>query len=283
MKKILITGKNSYVGTSLEKWLVKYPESYSVEFISLRDDSWKSKDFSGYDVVFHAVGIAHIKETQENITLYYNVNRDLTYEFAKKAKNEGVKQFIFLSSMSVYGIESGVINKDTLIKPKSNYGKSKKEAEELILSLENDHFSVVILRPPMIYGKGCKGNFIKLRKLALKIPIFPNIQNQRSMIYIDNLSIFVKCLIDNSERGIYFPQNNEYICTSKMVDYIARVHNKHIYLTKVFNPLLKIINKNNTINKVFGNLTYDKKLSIYKKIDANEFIDFNESIILTEE
>lgn len=283
MKKILITGKNSYVGMSLEEWLGNYPDSYSIDSISLRNDLWKEKDFSEYDVVFHVAGIAHIKETKENANLYYKVNRDLAYEVAQKAKIEKVKQFIFLSSMSVYGIETGVIDKDSPLNPKSNYGKSKLEAEKIITNLEDSFFKVVILRPPMIYGKGCKGNYTKLAKLALKTPIFPEIDNKRSMIYIDNLSEFVKCVIDNCGSGLFFPQNNDYVNTSRMVELIAKAHGKRILLTGVFNPLLILIKRNETVSKVFGNLTYEETLSRNSNVKFNSFVDFEESIRLTED
>nr|WP_144927995.1 NAD-dependent epimerase/dehydratase family protein [Paenibacillus bovis] len=283
MKKILITGKNSYVGRSLEKWLGNYPDGYSIDSISLRNDTWKEKDFSKYDVVFHVAGIAHIKETKENAHLYYKVNRDLAIEVAQKAKNESVEQFIFLSSMSVYGIETGVIDKDSPLKPKSNYGKSKLEAEELITNLENSVFKVAILRAPMIYGKGCKGNYTRLAKLALKTPIFPDLDNKRSMIYIDNLSEFIKWVIDNCSSGLFFPQNNEYVNTSKMVEIIAKVNGKRILLTRLFNPLLFLIKRNETVSKVFGNLTYEETLFKNSNAQFNSFVDFEESIRLTED
>jgi nucleoside-diphosphate-sugar epimerase len=282
MKKILITGKNSYVGMSLEQWLGNNPNSYSIDSISLRNDSWKEKDFSEYDVVFHVAGIAHIKETKENAHLYYKVNRDLAYEVAQKAKIESVKQFIFLSSMSVYGIETGVIDKDSPLIPNSNYGKSKLQAEQLIKSLEDEiNFKVAILRPPMIYGKECKGNYQRLAKLAVKTPFFPSIANKRSMIYIDNLSEFVKLIIDKSESGLFFPQNVEYVNTSKMVSLIAQAHGKKIRTIKLFNPLIKLINVS-TLNKVFGDLIYEKKLS-NSEIECDNFIDLEKSIKKTED
>jgi nucleoside-diphosphate-sugar epimerase len=270
VKQILITGKNSYVGTSLKKWLGNYPDKYSIDSISLRDDSWKEKVFSEYDVVFHVAGIAHIKETKDNADLYYKVNRELAYEVAQKAKFEGVKQFIFLSTMSVYGKEIGVINKNTPLKPNSNYGKSKLQAEKLITSLEDKLFKVVILRPPMIYGKGCKGNYVRLSNLALKTPIFPNVNNKRSMIYIDNLSEFVKAIIDNYYSGLFCPQNNEYVKTSEMVRLIAESHGKRIRMTKLFNPLLRLL-KNNTLNKVFGDLVYEGFESIDNSVAIGSF------------
>jgi nucleoside-diphosphate-sugar epimerase len=279
MKKILITGKNSYVGTSLKKWLSNYPDKYSLDFISLRNDSWKVKDFSGYDVVFHAAGIAHIKETKKNADLYFKVNRDLAYEVAKKAKAEGVMQFIFVSSMSVYGIDSGVIHDSSPLKPKSNYGKSKLQAEDLIVPLGDDELNIVILRPPMIYGEGCKGNYSRLANLVLKLPVFPIFENKRSMIYIDNLCEFVRLLIDNWSKGIFLPQNEEYVCTSEMVKLIGHVHGKKIRMTKLFNPLLKLLS-NSTLKKIFGNLVYKSDIS-ENRIRYNIY-DFKSSIILTE-
>lgn len=279
MKRILITGKNSYVGNSFEKWLEKFPEKYMIEKISLRDESWRKQDLSIYDVILHVAGIAHITETKENENLYYTVNSDLAYEVAKKAKDDGTKHFIFLSSMSVYGIDTGVIDHDTIPKPNSSYGKSKFQAEVLIGSLGNDSFKIAILRPPMIYGKGCKGNYPRLAKLAAKTPMFPNIDNKRSMIYIDNLSEFIRNIIDNYEKGIFYPQNKEYVNTSNLVWEISQALGKNIRLTKVFNLLINNLN-HTTINKVFGELIYEKKISNFEK-DYN-IIGFKESIHLTE-
>lgn len=279
MKKILITGANSYIGTSFEKWLKQWENDYLVETISVKDRTWKAKDFSNFDVVFHVAGIAHIKETKENKQLYYKVNRDLVYEVAKKSKEEGVKQFIFLSSMSVYGMKTGVISKDTDPKPKSNYGKSKLQAEELIASLQDAEFKIAVLRPPMIYGKGCKGNYVRLEKFALKSPIFPDIKNKRSMIYIDNLCGFLKLLIDDWNSGLFLPQNDEYVCTSDMVREIANEHGKKIYMTKLFNPLLRAINIS-IVNKVFGDLVYEKRSSEYGT--RYSIYDLKKTIGLTE-
>ena len=282
MNKILITGLNSYVGKSLEKWLENYPDEYVTESISLRDNRWRERNFSEFDVVFHVAGIAHVKETKENESLYYKVNRDLAYEVAKKSKNDGIRHFIFLSSMSVYGLENGVINKKTSLAPKSNYGKSKLQAEELIKELANDAFRLAIIRPPMIYGKGCKGNYTRLAKLAIKTPVFPAIKNKRSMIYIDNLSEFIRVIIDNSESGLYFPQNKEYVQTSNMVQLIAEANGKSLRTTKIFNPIFSIINSS-VVNKVFGDLVYEKNLSQICNKNYSNLVDFEQSIRLTED
>lgn len=280
MKHILITGKNSYIGTSLENWLMREPDKYKVDTVDMKDGSWKEKDFGSYDVVFHVAGIAHIKETSDNQDLYYKVNRDLAHETAQKAKQDGVEHFIFLSSMSVYGIENGVIDKSTPLEPNSAYGKSKIEAEELINKLQDDSFTVTTLRPPMVYGKGCRGNYPRLVGLALKTPIFPKVDNKRSMIYIDNLSELVKQLIDNRSGGVFFPQNSEYVNTSEMVRLIAEDHGKKIVMTKLFNPLLRLLNVS-TVNKVFGDLVYEMSMSEYE--NDYRVCGFRESIAQTED
>lgn len=284
MKKILITGKNSYVGKNLEKWLSDFPDRYLIDSISLRDDSWRGRSFSDYDVVFHVAGIAHVSSDPNMEEMYYKINRDLTIDTAKKAKTEGVKQFIFMSSIIVYGDstrEKRVIGKDTVPTPSNFYGNSKLQAEEGIKLLENDNFKVAIIRPPMIYGKGSKGNYPKLAKAAQKLPVFPDIENERSMLHIDNLCEFLRLMIDNEESGLFFPQNSDYVNTSEMVKTIALVHKKTITLTKIFNPFLRIIGlKLGIVNKVFGNLTYDIRISEYK--ENYRVRTFEDSIKVTE-
>lgn len=271
MKHILITGANSYIGTSLEEWVNQWPEQYDVCSVDMKEDSWYNLDFSIYDVVFHVAGIAHVDthKVHKNMQdIYYKVNRDLTIRTAEKAKKDGVKQFIFMSSIIVYG-ESGsikndkVISKDTIPLPNNFYGDSKLQAEKGVLSLQSSTFQVVILRPPMIYGKGSKGNYPKLSTLAKKVKLFPDIINQRSMLHIDNLCEFIRLMIDNEESGIFFPQNDEYTCTSEMLKMIAQLHGNNIKLTKIFNSILYHI-PINIKNKVFGTLVYEKELSKYK-------------------
>ena len=284
MRKILITGTKSYVGASLEKWLGNFHDNYSIDIISLRSDFWKEKDFREYDVVFHVAGIAHVSSNPKMEEMYYKVNRDLTVEVAKKSKAEGVKQFIFMSSIIVYGeinSKTGVIDTKTIPRPTNFYGNSKLLAEEGIKPLNSNEFKVVIVRPPMIYGKNSKGNYPKLAKVARKLPIFPDINNKRSMLHIDNLCEFIKLIIDNEESGLFLPQNSEYVKTSEMVKIIAEVHGKKIKLIKLFNPILSIFgSKLEFFNKVFGNLVYEKSISNYK--DNYQIRDLKSSIKLTE-
>ncbi len=258
MKKILITGANSYIGMSFEKYIKEnYPNDYTVDTVDMIDGSWREKSFSGYDSVFHVAGIAHQKETKENAQLYYKVNRDLAIETAQKAKNDGVKQFIFLSSMSVYGMETGVITKETVPAPKSNYGKSKLLAEDCIKELASDDFKICVLRPPMVYGKDCKGNFQTLVKIVKLSPAFPKIKNERSMIYIDNLSSFVKLCIDTELSGLYFPQNKEYVKTVDIAKNIAIKLDKKRYFSVLLGGCVYVIRPFISVaKKGFGTLIY---------------------------
>lgn len=270
MKKILITGANSYIGTSFENYLKQWKDEYIVETVDMIDGTWKDKDFSGFDVVFHVAGIAHVSTDPNMEDLYYKVNRDLTIETAKKAKAEGVKQFVFMSSIIVYGDSSHinhkrVIDKNTIPTPSNFYGRSKLQAEEGIIPLQDDNFNIVVIRPPMIFGKGSKGNYPRLAKMAQKLPIFPDVKNERSMLHIDNLCEFIRLMIVNEERGMFYPQNAEYVGTSELVKLIAEAHGKKIILTGAFNWALRFMgNFVGSVNKAFGNLVYEKSLSDYK-------------------
>jgi len=244
MKKVLITGANSYVGTNIEKWLLKTPEEFLVDTADTFDNKWKEYDFSEYDVVFHVAGIAHVDPKPEMAPLYYKVNRDLTIEIAKHAKEKGVKQFVFMSSGIVYhaskSMKGNVMTPETKPNPNDFYGDSKLQAENGLLELAAPSFKIAILRPPMIYGPNCKGNFLRLGWLATKTPVFPNWHNQRSMLYIDNLAEFVKQIILREKEGFFYPQNKEYSDTVEIVRYFAKKYNKKIWISKVFNPIVVI-------------------------------------------
>ncbi|MFH0422992.1 NAD-dependent epimerase/dehydratase family protein [Streptococcus sp. A11] len=280
MKKVLITGANSYIGTSLEKWLKESKNMYHVDTLDMVDPSWINTDFSIYDSIFHVAAIVHQNEKKIDKQLYDEVNRDLPVRLAEKAKNAGVRQFIFLSSMSVYGNKEEYITRVTEEKPSTYYGKSKLAAEKGLKKLETSTFKIVILRPPMVYGPKATGNYTRLSKLAKITLVFPKIENQRSMIYIDNLLEFVKKTIDLELSGLYFPQNKEYVNTSSLVKTIRSVHQKNTFLTSFFNPLIRRLKSVNQIKKLFGNLTYDVQLSQYE-FDY-QVVDFKTSIILSE-
>ena len=268
IKKVLITGSNSYVGTNVESWLKKYPDDFVVDTVSTLNDEWKNADFTKYDVVFHVAGIAHVDAKKKMEPLYRRVNTDLTISVAKVAKESGVKQFIFMSSNIVYresrSLKANVVTQKTMPNPNNFYGDSKLQSEIGLEKLESDIFKVVILRPPMIYGPNCKGNFLRLAKLATIVPVFPAFHNKRSMLYIDNLSEFVRQIIIRELYGIYYPQNSELADTVEIVRTFAKQNNHKIYIWKWLNifvylgsPFIK------SLNKMFADSYYVPEMSKY--------------------
>lgn len=278
MKKILVTAKNSYVGNSFCDYIQNNClQDYRIDKISLRNIDVSNIDLISYDVIFHVAGIAHSdygdisgKKAKE----YYKINTDLTINLAKKAKEQNVKQFIFMSSIIVYGDSAPigvkkVISKETIPIPKNSYGDSKLKAEEGLKLLNVDKFHIGIIRSPMIYGNNSKGNYKFLEKIALTLPFFPYIENERSTIGIDRLCECVKNIIDNNDSGIFFPQDDEYMNTSLMVKKIANDNNKKVILIRGFGGILKLLSRLfPQINKAFGNLVYDSKL---KHLGDNEW------------
>ena len=290
MKKILITGANSYIGVSVEQYLARWPEKYQVDTVDMVDGSWRQKDFHGYDAVLHVAGLVHQPKTKNDpaeAERYDRINHLLAVETAGKAKAEGVKQFLFMSSASVYGLNAPVgkvvmITKDTPLNPTDNYGISKKNAEESLSRLRGDSFRLAVLRPPMIYGKGCRGNYQTMAKLARKLPFFPWVDNQRSMLYMENLAECIRLLIDDCADGIFCPQNNEYVNTSDMVSLISHANGKGILLIHGFAWALKLLRPiTGMVDKAFGSLCYDFEMSSY---DRNYCVkNLQESILETEQ
>lgn len=289
MKRILIAGAGSYIGTSVEAHLKQWPEAYAVDTMDMVDGSWRERSFRGYDAVLHVAGIVHQPKTKndpDQASLYARVNRDLAVDTARKAKEEGVGQFLFMSTASVYGLTASVgqmllITKDTPLNPTDNYGISKLEAEEGLAQLADDTFRLAILRPPLVYGKGCRGNYATLSKLARKLPVFPKVDNRRSMLYIENLAECIRLLIDDRAGGIFCPQNSEYVNTSDLVSRIAHANGKGIVLVGGFTWALKLLGLGTELaGKAFGSWCYDFALSDYEKDYCIK--TFDESILETE-
>lgn len=293
-KRVLITGAGSYIGESFFLYAAEHYPNINVETVDVVSDLWKEKDFSLYDVVFHVAGIAHadvraIREQEKK--KYYDINTKLAVEVCKKCKKSGVKQFILMSSIIIYGNSAPyskykTIDQDTLPNPTDFYGDSKWQADKAVRKIGDKNFHVAVIRAPMIYGKGSKGNYPILANIANKLPIFPEVKNQRSMLYIDNLCEFLSLLILSGEGGVYFPQNREYSNTSDLVKEIAKVNGKRIKTLK----LLKIAVKagcyfpgtiGRLTNKAFGNMVYNKKLSKYQGLNY-QVVEWKESIKNTE-
>lgn len=294
MKKVLITGANSYIGMSFDQYAREhYPDDLSIDTVDMIDGTWRKKDFSPYDIVYHVAGIAHAdvgNVSEETKKKYYAVNTDLAIETAKKAKEDGVKQFVFMSSAIIYGDSAPYgtqkrITKDTEPQPANFYGDSKWQADKGVRELADKRFIVTVLRPPMIYGKGSKGNYPTLASMAKKLPVFPDVQNERSMLYIENLCEFLCQVMIRGEGGIFWPQNAEYTRTSEMVKLIGEAAGHKVKVSKAWNWTVGLASKmpgkvSGLANKAFGNLSYEKAMSKYD-FDY-QMIDLRTSIGRTE-
>lgn len=268
MKRVLITGANSYVGTNVEKWLDRTPEDFEVDIVSTFNDEWKKADFSKYDVVFHVAGIAHVDAKKRMEPLYRKINTGLTIEVAKWAKKNGVKQFIFMSSGIVFreskSLKANVVTPETKPNPNGFYGDSKLQAEIGLHKLEDANFKIAILRPPMIYGPNCKGNFMRLAKLGTITPVFPKFHNKRSMLYIDNLAEFVKQIILRELGGTFYPQNKELADTVEIVKAFAKQNNHKLHVWRWLNIFVYIGSPFiRSLNKMFADFYYVPEMSRY--------------------
>lgn len=298
-KKVLITGAGSYIGQSFIEYAQKhYHDNFEIEELDLKDESWKEKDFSNYDIIYHVAGIAHAdvgNVSEETKRKYYEVNTGLAVSVAEKAKREGVKTFIFMYSMIVYGEsapygEKKVIDATTVPQPANFYGDSKLQADVAVREFADDTYKVIVLRPPMIYGKGSKGNYRTLAKLAKKLPIFLDVNNERSMLYIENLCEFL-CqimLIKSYARNsvVLLPQNGEWTKTSDMVKEIAKASGKRIAELKGLAPAVWIGSKmpgkiGGLVDKAFGNNCYTHEFSLYEGVKYQK-ITLIESLFRTE-
>lgn len=266
--KILITGANSFVGSSVERWLLREPEKYEIDTVDTVGDNWRKADLSLYDAVFHVAGLAHVDPKPEMAPLYYKVNCDLALEIACAAREAGVGQFIFMSSMIVFhaskSLKGTAITHETEPAPNDFYGDSKLRAEIGLRKLETPDFKVAVLRPCMIYGPGNKGNFPRLARLAARTPVFPAWHNRRSMLYIDNLSEFVRQALDLRLSGTFHLQNREYADTVELVRALGRQANHSIFISRLFNPLVRVAAPFlKPVSKMFADQYYDRSLTDY--------------------
>ncbi|MCG3654149.1 NAD-dependent epimerase/dehydratase family protein [Aliarcobacter butzleri] len=256
MNKLLVTGSNGYVG---KNFINKYNNQYLFEKFSLLNQNIEDINFNRIDVLLHCAALVHQKE-EHSYEKYYEANVEYPVKLAKLAKQNGVKQFVFISTIAVYGEEKEKLNENTICNPATFYGKSKLEAEKELLKLNDDSFTVSIIRPPMIYGKSAPGNIDSLVKLVKKLAIIPlgNIENKRSFISIQNLCHLVDEIITQEKQGIFLASDDKSLSTSKLIELIAKNLDKKIYLIKIpfFETLLKIL-KPSFHKRLYGSLEID--------------------------
>jgi len=270
MKKILLTGASGYVGRN---FFDAYKEKYQIQTFSLQKESLDDLDLFAIDTVLHCAALVHQKQPHPQ-EVYDHINRDYPYELASKAKRSGVKQFVFLSTIAVYGESKTFLTEDTPCKPFSPYGKSKLEAEQKLRSLEDENFTVSIIRPPMIYGKNAPGNIQTLVKLIKKTPLLPfgNIRNKRTFVYIDNLVQMIDTIIEQKASGTFLAGDTTPLSTSILIQLIAEAMDKKIILFKL--PFLSIFLqkvKPSLHQKLYTDLIIENQKTLKKIHFSNPF------------
>lgn len=261
-KPILLTGSSGFIG---QRWLQKSHYSAYAQPVSLQQSAVDAIDFDGVDTVLHMAGIAH-RMDQPSGSIYFEVNRDLTLRLAEAAQRKGVRHFIFLSTVKVYGDRRSILSLEDPPSPEDDYGQSKWEAEEALLSMNSGSFTITIVRPPMVYGPGARGNVLRLLKLLEKgwpLP-FKGIHNQRSVVFVDNLIAMLDQIVAKKAAGIYIAGDKELLSTEQMVRHLSAGMGKSILLfpiPRMFRYLIEIV-RPKTASRLFGNYVVDASASM---------------------
>ena len=264
MNKVLLTGASGFIGSYFIKC---YQPKYNIRSFSFLNGKLNDLELSNVDTIVHLSALVHQMDGA-SYKEYYNVNVKQTLNLAKKAKESGVKQFIFVSSIKVYGEESKIpYTETTPCRPVDDYGKSKFEAENELKSLEDNNFKVVIIRTPIVYGYGVKANINNLINLIKKVPVLPfgKIENRRSMIYVGNLTYFIDIVIQKQISGLFLVADNKPVSTTKLIELIAVNLNKKVFLIKIpfFERLLELV-KPSFYKRLYGSLEVDNRKTLQK-------------------
>lgn len=259
--KILVTGSSGFVG---KYFIDKYKYKYDIQTFSFRKDDISALNCSDIDVVFHLSALVH-QMGGASCEEYERVNVIQTLQLAKKAKESGIKHFVFMSTVKVYGEETdSKYSENSICNPEDDYGKSKLKAELELQKLEDEDFKVSIIRTPIVYGYGVKANIKSLINLVNKVPLLPfgKTENKRSMVYIGNLSHLVNEVITQQKSGIFLASDDEAISTSRLIELIAKNLDKKVYLVKIpfFESLLKIL-KPSFHKRLYGSLEVDNSIT----------------------
>lgn len=275
--KILITGKTSRIGNAFMEYMqTRYPGEMDISAVSLREGSWKAQDWSKYDAILHAVGVTKAdtaKMDAEQKRHYYEINRDLAIEAAKKTKSDGVHQFVLLSTMMVYGNAAPIgrsfsIKQDTIPNPASVYGNSKLEGEKGVLVLADDDFRVAVIREPVVYGQHIHGELQKLLEISKRLPVFPWIESTKSYIFEDNLLECFRQILLQNKGGVFCPRNTEQPTTSELFCIMRKTQGKRCIYLYGLTGILKLLSYiTGYVNAVFNDLHYEDALAQINGID----------------
>lgn len=274
--KILIIGKNSYIGNHIDEWLSKY--GHKVEQLDVLTPQWKEFDYALYDAIVHVAGIVHRPDCQD-WNLYKSVNTDMPVEIAGmyKAARAGKGlggQYIYFSTMGVFDAQKelgpSIVDENTSKRSESMYGKSKLMAEEELQKLQDGSFNVAFVRPPSVYGKGCKGGYITgFTKIARMLPIIPRAyENARqSFIYIDNLCECVRLIAEKGLNGGFCPQDDEIPNANRLLEVICMGIGKKYRSSRLLGLCLRLVSFVPLVKKAYGGIEYSRKLSDIPGVD----------------
>lgn len=269
--KVLIVGKDSYIGNHIDEWLKKH--KHKVTQLDVLNDSWREYDYSSFDSIIHVAGIVHRPNCQD-WELYKKVNADMPVAIANIAKTQGVRQYIFLSSMGIYGkkkeLHSNIIDIDTIPSPNSMYGRSKLMAEEGLKKLQDKNFNVVCIRPPSVYGKGCKGGYISgFASIVRKIPFIPIAYEnvKQSFLYVENLAELVRILLERRWSGTFCPQDDKAVSANELLKAIANGMGVKKHGSRVLGYCVHLLSFLSIVKKAYGGIEYSKSLSTFNSIN----------------
>lgn len=263
--RILLTGATGFVGL---RYIEYNKKKYDIQCVSLRSTKVSDIDFSGVDSIVHLAGMAHQMKKVED-KLYFDVNYKLTRELADFAKETGVRHFVFVSTIKVFGEHHrGVLNEDTRCEPINDpYGASKLKAEKYLESIANDSFKVALVRPPLIYGPRVKGNLIRFLRLADSNYFLPfgKINNRRTMIFIDNFVSLLNRIVDTKATGIVLAGDDQPISTTKLISLMRGNMGRKNRLVKV--PKIFV--------KVLGMVRPELAIRLYRDLEMDTSVSYN--------
>ena len=285
---ILVTGATGFVGTSLcyllkEKHSVsvvirnpddtkKLPTGIKSIFVESIEQSFPLQSLNNAEVIIYLAARVHQMKNHKPDALeaYRTINTYAPIHLAKQAVKNGVKRFIYLSSVKVNGEEAANLphsySEEDPANPVDFYGQSKWEAEQGLFQLaEETGLEVVVIRPPLIYGARVKANFLQLLKIIDKsIPLpFSSIQNSRSLVYVGNLVDAIIACIEhpNAKNQTFIVSDNEDLSTPELIRRLGNALGKPPILLPVPTGLIqfagKITGKTNVVNRLLGSLQVD--------------------------
>ena len=284
---ILATGASGFVGSALVRRLSSCRSFHVVAAVRKNSHAPKGTDFimlrdldaltlgevslSGFDVLVHCAARVHVMNDDviDPLAEFREVNVAGTLRLARQAATAGIRRFIFLSSVKVNGEETALSHPyraDDVPSPQDPYGISKLEAEQGLMKVAADTgLEVVIIRPPLVYGPGVKGNFASMAKLMEKELPLPlgAVYNKRSLVGIDNLvDLIIRCINHPAAANqVFLAGDGEDLSTTELLRGVGKAMGKPARLVPVPAGLLQLgatlLGKKAMAQRLLGSLQVD--------------------------